>query len=62
MGAYLGLRDGWFWEDEAILDSIEVQGQAGGNMCRPARATTAIRPCLRFPAAIEVGERHVGLI
>ena len=61
MGAYLGLRDGWFREDEAILDSIEaLQGQAGGNMCRPARATTAIQPCPPFPATIEVDERHGG--
>ena len=32
MGAYLGLRDGWFWEDDAILDAIEtLQGQADGT-------------------------------
>lgn len=24
MGVYLGLRDGWLWEDDAILDAIEV--------------------------------------
>ena len=34
MDAYLGLRDGWFWEDDAILDAIEVlQGQADGTFC-----------------------------
>ena len=32
MGAYLGLRDGWFWEDGAVLDAIEtIQGQADGT-------------------------------
>ena len=32
MGAYLGLRDSWFWEDGAVLDAIEVlQGQADGT-------------------------------
>lgn len=32
MDAYLGLRDGWFWEDDAILEAIEVlQGQADGT-------------------------------
>lgn len=31
MGAYLGLRDGWFRENEVILDAIEtLQGQADG--------------------------------
>ena len=32
MDTYLGLRDGWFWQDDAILDAIEVlQGQADGT-------------------------------
>lgn len=32
MGAYLGLRDSWFWEDDAILDAIEtLQDQADGT-------------------------------
>lgn len=32
MGAYLGLRDGWFWEDDTILDAIElIQDQADGT-------------------------------
>lgn len=32
MGAYLGLRDGWFWEGDVILDAIEtLQGQADGT-------------------------------
>lgn len=32
MGAYLGLRDGWFWADDAILDATEtLQGQADGT-------------------------------
>lgn len=32
MGVYLGLRDGWFWEDGAVLDAIEtLQGQADGT-------------------------------
>ena len=32
MGAYLCLRDSWFWEDGAVLDAIEVlQGQADGT-------------------------------
>ena len=32
MGTYLGLRDGWFWEDDAILNAIEtLQGQADGT-------------------------------
>ncbi|WP_195419579.1 hypothetical protein [Collinsella sp. D33t1_170424_A12] len=31
MGAYLGLRDDWFWEDDSVLDAIEaLQAQAGG--------------------------------
>ena len=33
-----------------------------GNMCRPARATTAIQPCPPFPAAIEVDDGTAGLI
>lgn len=32
MGAHPGLHDGWFWEDDAVLDAIEVlQGQADGT-------------------------------
>ena len=32
MGAYLGLRDSWLLEDDALLDSIEaLQAQADGT-------------------------------
>ena len=32
MSVYLGLRDGWFWEDDAVLDAIEtLQDQANGT-------------------------------
>lgn len=39
MGAYLGLRDSWFWEDDAILDAIEtLQDQADGTFYPAIRA------------------------
>lgn len=39
MGAYLGLRDSWFWEDDAILDAIEtLQDQATARSTRPNTA------------------------
>lgn len=53
MGAYLGLRDSWFWEDDAILDAIEtLQDQADGTFypAEYGRRATRTSPAPTFGA------------